>query len=494
MSAQHPEGSKDPEKSKAPERAKTFKAPNGPLKAAWFGGILEGPVGPSESLRKAVAQIQALGFVRADLELERGRFSLMFDQTPIAGSRMDSEKSRRLVELLQDVVQESPKPEHIESTLHGSEVYSDQVVETLFAVRSGELECVSSQRAVNQGDLQRVQGASGDPPSLSLPRMSKPMLALCFGLFLLVGGLLTWRSGLWSQISAAQADSLRVETGSFGQLLQVEVDGSWGQYRIAISRGADYPSDPAAVTALESSATTTAQNRSDPMRVGRSEHLFATARQGGQGLGCQAHGTGRAVGKDRAPQGRAARSPSGQSLAPLHQFGPTQKMNSDSMDSDPEPSELGPEIGNNRGPANLSALRWPQANPPADGEGIDCDCPACFQPWYVHFSMAGFRLRCACGDWVSIPQAEVTESPANRAIAGQSLPAVRTIESELALRGEDALVPLDPAEPLRMEVPTRTQMPAGSLRHATRKTRQRWTDRAVAEMALIMLAFLGRSW
>ncbi len=259
MSAQHPEGSKDPEKSKAPERAKTFKAPNGPLKAAWFGGILEGPVGPSESLRKAVAQIQALGFVRADLELERGRFSLMFDQTPIAGSRMDSEKSRRLVELLQDVVQESPKPEHIESTLHGSEVYSDQVVETLFAVRSGELECVSSQRAVNQGDLQRVQGASGDPPSLSLPRMSKPMLALCFGLFLLVGGLLTWRSGLWSQISAAQADSLRVETGSFGQLLQVEVDGSWGQYRIAISRGADYPSDPAAVTALESSATTTAQ-------------------------------------------------------------------------------------------------------------------------------------------------------------------------------------------------------------------------------------------
>ena len=130
-------------------------------------------------------------------------------------------------------------------------------------------------------------------------------------------------------------------------------------------------------------------------------------------------------------------------------------------------------------PAPREPKVWPVANPPEPGEGIACVCGECGQPWNVHASMASFRLRCICGAWVDVP------APVQDA---------RPTSEELIQRNADVRLPdryRDPAEPLKHEVSTQTAMPSGSLRHATRKTRQRWTDRAVLELALVMGAFLG---
>lgn len=131
-------------------------------------------------------------------------------------------------------------------------------------------------------------------------------------------------------------------------------------------------------------------------------------------------------------------------------------------------------------PPERAVMAWPQANPPAIGDGVACRCEACDQAWHVHLSMAGFRLRCRCGAWVAVtaPEVEValaspTPSPVVRRHA--SLPATYR----------------DSAEPLIREVPTGEEMPPGSLRHGTVRTRQRWNDRAVFELAAILLAFLG---
>ncbi len=122
---------------------------------------------------------------------------------------------------------------------------------------------------------------------------------------------------------------------------------------------------------------------------------------------------------------------------------------------------------------------WPLANPPQPGEGLACTCQACGLPWDVHPSMAGFRLRCDCGEWVAVP-APVVTPPAE--------------SQELSTRRAEVRLPeryRDPAEPLKHEVPTQTPMAEGSLRHATLPTRRRWIDRAILELALVMFAFLG---
>lgn len=231
--------------------------PSGEVQFAWFGGILEGQAADLERLGSTVQEINGLGMVVADLDAERGRFSILFDNVVVSASTMNRDKSERLVELLDRIVHLSSTPERLESTLNCTEVYSDGVVETLFAVRDGAIDAVSRRREVRPADLAK-QNVGAPAPSIAVPNMGRPMIVALLALLMVAGGLMAWRNGLVDQIMAAQVETLQVDQTSFEGLLAVKVDGTWGIYEVSISRGPKYPETAAEATALEGGEITTA--------------------------------------------------------------------------------------------------------------------------------------------------------------------------------------------------------------------------------------------
>ncbi len=238
--------------------AEVVEPPSGAVRFAWFGGILEGSVSDQGALGNLVGEINTLGLAYADLELERGRFSLIFDKQTVPSSRLDPKKSARLVELLNLVVELCSEPAQLESTLHCTEVYEDGVVETLFAIHAGSLDCVSRRRDVKPSDLAKG-GALNSGPKNPLPGMSRPLILVVLALFITVSGLMAWRSGLVGQIAAAKAETLTVDCALFHNTLAADLEGSWGTYRVTITRGADYPKAPGDADSLKESANTTAE-------------------------------------------------------------------------------------------------------------------------------------------------------------------------------------------------------------------------------------------
>ncbi len=58
-----------------------------------------------------------------------------------------------------------------------------------------------------------------------------------------------------------------------------------------------------------------------------------------------------------------------------------------------------------------SVLRWPRDAELAAEEAVETSCAHCGQAWQIHRDLSGFRLRCACGEWVPVPyRAALVES------------------------------------------------------------------------------------
>ena len=131
--------------------------------------------------------------------------------------------------------------------------------------------------------------------------------------------------------------------------------------------------------------------------------------------------------------------------------------------------------------------QWP-ANEPLDGvDVIAINCPGCGSPWRVHPDLAGFRLRCNCGGWIAVPA-----RPRPSALAlpfddgGGAGP-----RAELP-RDADGLfaVPAARGQVSDQPLPVHLPMAPGALQHGNVVVRQRWTNAAFLELALMMTAFL----
>ncbi|MCA8976569.1 MAG: hypothetical protein KDC98_17745, partial [Planctomycetes bacterium] len=66
--------------------------------------------------------------------------------------------------------------------------------------------------------------------------------------------LTAWTSGLVDRLLSANAQGLTVETGEFGDLLQIDVENDWGNYEVEIRRGPSHPDSAAAWEALATAA------------------------------------------------------------------------------------------------------------------------------------------------------------------------------------------------------------------------------------------------
>ena len=142
------------------------------------------------------------------------------------------------------------------------------------------------------------------------------------------------------------------------------------------------------------------------------------------------------------------------------------------------------------GAPSPAELPWPPGMPSAD-DAIAAVCSTCAQPWRVHPSMAGFRLRCRCSSWVEVPAAAPSASP-------EALPAPRPDAAAAALPAVAHALPTDerglvsvPVEPgVVVFAPIATDLPLapGALLQASDSNRARWTTRTVLEFVAMMAA------
>jgi hypothetical protein len=247
--------------------------PDGPLEEIFFGGILEWRGGDTEALREIVSRLNRLGLATAELDADGGRHSLLFDDAPVPGARVDPGRLADLVDALQELVDASDDPGGAESTLHCTAVHADGVVETLIGIEGGLVKPVSRVRA--------RAAEEREPPAVR--RTVSWRFVIPMGLLLVVGfGLMAWRSGLLDSVLSTAPDGLAIETGSFGENLAVEIDRSWGDYVIKVTRGPGYPASVEAFNAAKENATAISDRAAlDILAAGGTIHVHLLDADGG---------------------------------------------------------------------------------------------------------------------------------------------------------------------------------------------------------------------
>jgi membrane protease YdiL (CAAX protease family) len=154
------------------------------------------------------------------------------------------------------------------------------------------------------------------------------------------------------------------------------------------------------------------------------------------------------------------------------------------IDGDPEKGFI-PEDD----PARAAPVRyWPPRSPPPVDNRIRARCPACSLLWWVHGDLAGFRLRCDCGAWADVPLAKRDEGLGP---AGPALPSPE-LERDALSKAETGSVEEHASREIVLRdegLATGLALEPGSLREASVRTRQKWTDRSILELAAMMGAF-----
>lgn len=145
-------------------------------------------------------------------------------------------------------------------------------------------------------------------------------------------------------------------------------------------------------------------------------------------------------------------------------------------------------------PRKQQLRQWPEGRELKAEESIELSCVACQTRWRIQDRLRGFRLRCACGAWLSIPAKApdhaVAALPAG--IPDPEMPVtINASRSQLDRRGM-IMMPGDErdGDVIYTEVPVNAPMAPGSMRRASNTNRQRWNNRTTLEFALLMAALL----
>ena len=236
----------------------------------WFDGILEGPAGDRDAMRRVAARLDGIGLARCHLELDGGRFSLLVDDDVIDGARLTEAKRREFADLIQELIHASRSPHDVESTLRCTLVYEDQVAEVLLSPVRGELRAVGQTRARRREDDRTDRAA---PRLVDRVRHLGWRAAAIAGL-ILAAGLLAVRDGALDPFLRPAPETLEVRLGPFDGLLAAELTDAWPGYRLRISRGSRYPRSVADAEELTRSAATLAA-RAAAIAIGDGGSAFA---------------------------------------------------------------------------------------------------------------------------------------------------------------------------------------------------------------------------
>ena len=217
--------------------------PSGAPLAAYVEGLLDGRVADAGALQQAIRNLQSAGAGTFRAEVLGGRFSLLPAATQVTGAPFDEGAQGRFLQALQAVAT-AAAPGSVETNLRCRLVYADVVAETLFVVRDGKLEPLTRVRPRTADD------GVGVPSAPSVPfGLRRRELLFAAPLLLLAGGLVLWQSGWIDRVLSARAEQLRTDAGPFGAMLQLRVEPAWGNYRVTVTRGPEYPANASALAA-----------------------------------------------------------------------------------------------------------------------------------------------------------------------------------------------------------------------------------------------------
>jgi hypothetical protein len=164
-----------------------------------------------------------------------------------------------------------------------------------------------------------------------------------------------------------------------------------------------------------------------------------------------------------------------------------------------------PEADEHPGDGGRSVRIWPQGQSLAEADARAATCASCAQPWRVHKSLCGFRLRCDCGAWVDIPK-DTQSTPALLTSADPAhamTPSERTALRKAVERDHAALQPLHrdergmvqlrvgQGEVADVAIPTSLPMAPGTLQQSKVEWRARWTSVALLEITAVLFAILA---
>jgi len=222
--------------------------PGTPL-AAYVEGILDGRVADADALQAATNELSRAGAGAFRCDVQGGRFSLLPIDTRMPSGFDDAAQARFLAALQRLLA--AAEPGSVEANLRCRLVFADEVAETLFVVRGAGIEPLTRRRPRTSND---VVPASNAVPELPFGLRRRELVWIA-PLLLLAGAAAAWQAGWIDRVLAARAEGLRREPGPFGAMLAFEVERSWGNYRVTLRRGADFPTTPQAVEALRAAAT-----------------------------------------------------------------------------------------------------------------------------------------------------------------------------------------------------------------------------------------------
>lgn len=225
---------------------------SGEPRFAWFDGIVEGRLGDAAAVRDAASRANATGFGRMDVGVDGGRFSVLMDDTTVPASRMTDANRGALANALSEIAGASAGP--VESTLRCTEVFRNEVRETLFLAEGGAIRALTRTRPVTEADNFRNPESPAPPPS-----MGRGRLAVVLALFLVAFGIVAWTSGWVDRLLAAKSGAIRIETGPFADFIDVEVAKSWGVYEVKLRRGPGFPVANERLAELRAKASTPAE-------------------------------------------------------------------------------------------------------------------------------------------------------------------------------------------------------------------------------------------
>lgn len=226
-----------------------------PLKRArfvWFDGLLQGPRAPIDAINAEVAAINKKGIVEFSIGDDPAYFSLLISDRIVEGSAIVGDCREEFIAALTPIVNLLPNQHLYESTLRCTEVFEDEVRESVFTIRGRDVACLSRTRPPEEGDLARA------PREFLVSLQPRPWgtILIIASLLLLVFGLGAWQSGWVDRVFAASSRSLLIEAGPFASLLEANVTDSLGEYTITIRRGPGYPRTREESAALTNGAST----------------------------------------------------------------------------------------------------------------------------------------------------------------------------------------------------------------------------------------------
>ena len=210
-----------------------------PSPAPRFGrmdGIVDGRVGDVDAAQAAVRKANDSGFAGLSLEVDGGRFSILPDAARISSAQMIDARRAAFFEGLRDFVAACEGP--AESTLRCTEVFDFVVRETLFLTDPVDrgLRAWTRERPVTAQD--HSWNADDRVIRTALPKRLMVILAV---LLIVATGLLAWTGGWIDRAFSAEVANVRADTAVFGDLLSIDVTGSWGDYVVSLRRGRSYP-------------------------------------------------------------------------------------------------------------------------------------------------------------------------------------------------------------------------------------------------------------